>query len=50
MNALYHSLSDMTIFRKLEKEILNAGLEGSPVVYTDVEKLPYLDAIIREAL
>ncbi|KAI5367471.1 putative cytochrome P450 [Septoria linicola] len=48
--ALLHMLSNIAIFRKLEKEILNADLKDCPVAYADVEKLPFLDAVMREAL
>ncbi|SMY22029.1 unnamed protein product [Zymoseptoria tritici ST99CH_1A5] len=48
--ALAYALDKMEIFQKLEQEILTAGIRSSPAAYADVEKLPYLDAIIREAL
>ncbi|KAM3425387.1 Pisatin demethylase [Cercospora zeina] len=49
--ALSYALSNLPIFRKLESEILAAGLQPSmPLRFADVEKLPYLDALLRETL
>ncbi|CAK1357512.1 Pisatin demethylase [Cercospora beticola] len=49
--ALSYALSNLPIFRRLEQEILAAGLDPFvPVQFADVERLPYLDALLRETL
>lgn len=49
--ALSYALSDLPIFRKSERENQAAGVQPSvPLRFADVEKLPYLDALLPETL
>ncbi|KAI5458779.1 cytochrome P450 [Mariannaea sp. PMI_226] len=50
-NALYFSLKNFAIWKRLTEEILAAGFHGrTPPSYKEVKALPYVDAVVREAL
>ncbi|OTB01036.1 hypothetical protein M426DRAFT_75440 [Hypoxylon sp. CI-4A] len=51
-SVLYHSLKHPHAWKKLSTEILAANLRGRtpPPAYKDVRVLPYVDAVVREAL
>ncbi|KAK0637133.1 cytochrome P450 [Bombardia bombarda] len=50
-SAFYYGLRSPETYRKLEAEILAAGLDGEkPVPYSVARQLPYLEAFIRESL
>ncbi|KUL89053.1 hypothetical protein ZTR_05949 [Talaromyces verruculosus] len=48
-SIIYFVLRDDAIYRKLTREICDANLR-SPVSWKDSRQLPYLDAVIKEAL
>lgn len=51
-SAVYHSLKNPRIWKKLREELVKAGLtkEMAPLRYKDVRPVAYLEAIVREAL
>ncbi|KAK3318887.1 cytochrome P450 [Apodospora peruviana] len=50
-SIIYLCLKRPTIYRKLEEEILAAGLDPErPAPYNVARQLPYLEAVVREAL
>ncbi|KAH6888430.1 cytochrome P450 [Thelonectria olida] len=50
-SALYFSLKNSTAWQRLTEEILAAGFRGrTPPSYKEVKALPYVDAVVREAL
>lgn len=49
-SILYLSLKHPDVYRRLEKEILDASFSEVPVPFTEARKLPYLDAVISECL
>ncbi|KAL7628533.1 hypothetical protein AAE478_000048 [Parahypoxylon ruwenzoriense] len=47
----YYALKHPSVFEKLEQEIIAAGVPPEkPFSFHDARKLPYLDAVIREAM
>ncbi|KAI0007981.1 cytochrome P450 [Xylariaceae sp. FL0662B] len=52
MHALfYHSLRIPRVWRRLNEEILAAGIDAShPVAYSTARALPYLEAVARETM
>lgn len=46
--VVYYTLKNPRVYRKLQKEIDQAGF-STPVSYKDARTLPYMDAVIREA-
>lgn len=50
-SSLYFSLKHPSVWNRLTKEILTANFRGrTPPSYKEVKALPYVDAVIREAL
>ncbi|KAI6784130.1 uncharacterized protein J7T54_004676 [Emericellopsis cladophorae] len=50
-SALYYALKHPRVWQKLTEEVLTAGFRGrTPPPYKDARALPYVDAVIREAL
>lgn len=49
LGMLSHLLRNPNAYRKLEEELTGAGL-SVPAPFHDVEKLPYLDAVMRETM
>ncbi|ROT39072.1 cytochrome P450 [Sodiomyces alkalinus F11] len=48
-SAFYHSLKNPSVWEKLTAEILAHNLH-TPATYKDARALPYVDAVIREAI
>lgn len=51
-SAIYFCLKNPRVWRRLRDELAAAGLtkESCPISYKDSKAIPYLDAIVREAL
>lgn len=50
-SSLYFSLKNPSVWDRLTEEVLAAGFHGrTPPSYKEVKALPYVDAVIREAL
>ncbi|KUI60571.1 Pisatin demethylase [Cytospora mali] len=50
-SAFYHCLHNKRIWERLQQETLAAGLhKDTPVAYKDSHSIPYLEAVVREAL
>lgn len=50
-SAFYYCLRDQRIWRRLQQETLAAGLhKAMPVSYKDAYSIPYMEAVVREAL
>ncbi|KAI6778147.1 uncharacterized protein J7T54_007193 [Emericellopsis cladophorae] len=50
-SALYYSLKHPRVWKRLTDEVLAAGFRGRlPPPYKEVRAIPYVDAVVREAL
>ncbi|KAF9879435.1 hypothetical protein CkaCkLH20_02978 [Colletotrichum karsti] len=49
-SSLYFSLKDPRVWRRLTDEVLQRNFDITPPAYKDAIALPYLDAVVREAL
>ncbi|ROW10049.1 hypothetical protein VPNG_06518 [Cytospora leucostoma] len=50
-SAFYYSFRDKRIWKRLQDETLTAGLHNKiPVAYSDARAIPYVEAVVREAL
>lgn len=50
-SIFYFCLRQLDVYRKLEAEILSAGFDrGRPAPFSASRQLPYLDAVVREAM
>ena len=49
--VFYHVLKDLRVWKRLEKDVVAAGFADTvPVPFKDAHNLPYLDAVVREAM
>ncbi|KAI0445644.1 cytochrome P450 [Xylaria telfairii] len=46
---LFYLLKNPRILKKLEDELIGAGIQGVPA-FTEVSKLPYLNAVLKESM